>query len=101
MTSPAFPARAGVTVCFAHVAYQFANAFARRESDIAHFQCWSLEDFMERAGEADVIITSGFWRNELLESELLRQHRGANVYSLFFGHHGFQAPAHPGFIVCP
>lgn len=68
MTSPAFPARAGVTVCFAHVAYQFANAFARRESDIAHFQCWSLEDFMERAGEADVIITSGFWRNELLES---------------------------------
>ncbi|MHA1164475.1 MAG: D-2-hydroxyacid dehydrogenase [Alphaproteobacteria bacterium] len=68
MTSPVFPARADVTVCFSHVAYQFADAFARRESDIAHFQCWSLEDFLERAGEADVIVTSGFWRNELLDS---------------------------------
>ena len=68
MTSPAFPARADVTICFAHVAYRFADAFARRESDIAHFQCWSPDAFLERAGEADVIVTSGFWRNELLDS---------------------------------
>ncbi len=68
MTSPAFPARADVTICFSHVAYQFADAFARRESDIAHFQCWSLDEFLERAGEADVVVTSFFWRNELLDS---------------------------------
>ncbi len=68
MSFPAFPARADVTICFAHAAYRLAEAFARRTSDIEHFQCWSLDEFMERAGEADIIVTSGFWRNELLET---------------------------------
>jgi phosphoglycerate dehydrogenase-like enzyme len=68
MASHAFPARADVTICFAHKAYRFAEAFTRREPDISHFQCWKRDEFMERAGEADVIVTSGFWNNEILET---------------------------------
>ena len=68
MTSPAFPARADITICFAHKAYRFTEAFSQREPGTAHFQCWTRQEFMQRAGAADVIVTSGFWSNELLET---------------------------------
>lgn len=67
MSAPSIPSREEITICFAHVAYRFADAFARREPDIDHFQVWSADDLKTRAGEADVIVTSGFWSNELLD----------------------------------
>lgn len=67
MPSSGMAARADLTICFAHVAYRFAEAFARREPDINHFQVWSPGEFLERANEAEIVVTSGFWRNELLD----------------------------------
>lgn len=55
-----------LTVQFAHPAYRFADRFARRNSGIRHFQTWSLEETADRLGEARVLVTSGFWRNDLL-----------------------------------
>ncbi|MGI9386992.1 MAG: D-2-hydroxyacid dehydrogenase [Methyloligellaceae bacterium] len=68
MTASDFPARDDITICFAHSAYRFAEAFARRNAGLNHFQVWSADDLRERAGEADVIVTSGFWNNALLDS---------------------------------
>ena len=62
-----FPSRADLTICFAHVAYQLADTFARRETGIRHFQVWSRQELAERLGEADVLVVSGFWQNSLLE----------------------------------
>ncbi len=67
MTVVSIPARENMTICFAHGAYQLAKVFARREPDINHFQVWSADDFRVRAAEADVVVTSGFWSNEILD----------------------------------
>jgi phosphoglycerate dehydrogenase-like enzyme len=67
MAEPAFPPREAVTIQFAHVAYRLAERFALRETGVAHFQTWTPEETLARAGEADVLVCTGFWRNELLE----------------------------------
>lgn len=60
------PSKDKLTIGFAHVAYQLANQFARRNRGIEHFQCWNREELERRVGEADVLVLSGLWRNELL-----------------------------------
>ena len=64
---PDFPSRKEVTVCFAHVAYQMATRFAERESGIRHFQAWAPDELEGLVGEADVLVVSGFWRDDLLK----------------------------------
>ncbi|MEZ4681975.1 MAG: D-2-hydroxyacid dehydrogenase [Caldilineaceae bacterium] len=66
MSQSQLPDRKDLTVCFAHVAYQMATRFAARETGINHFQVWSVDDAFARIGEADVLVVSGFWRNDLL-----------------------------------
>lgn len=66
MSNTALPPKEQLTICFAHVAYQMANRFAARNTGIAHFQVWKYDDLVARVGEADVVVASGFWRNELL-----------------------------------
>ena len=66
MPQTALPDRKDLTICFAHVAYQMANRFAARSTGINHFQVWSLDDLFAQIGDADVLVVSGFWRNELL-----------------------------------
>jgi len=66
MNNFVFPTRGELTIQFAHVAYQLAAQFAKRESGIKHFQTWSIEETADRIGEADILVTSGFWTNELL-----------------------------------
>ena len=61
-----FPARDALTICFAHGAYQMANRFAARGLGINHFQVRTFEDLKARAAEADVIVVSMMWRNEIL-----------------------------------
>ena len=61
-----FPSRDALTVGFAHVAYRAAEAFATRQTGVAHFQVRTLEELERRAPEADVLIVSGLWRNTLL-----------------------------------
>lgn len=63
-----FPARSQLTICFAHAAYQMADRFAHRKTGIAHLQVRTLDDLYARASEADVIVVSMLWRNDLLGS---------------------------------
>lgn len=62
---PAIPQ--DLTICFAHVAYQLEAVFARRETGVRNFQVWTPADVWARLPEADVLLVSGFWQNELLE----------------------------------
>ena len=78
MSTRPFPAPEDLTICLAHVAYQLETIFARRQSDlrgrasagqehIKYFQVWTPEDLAARLEEADVLLVSGFWQNELLD----------------------------------
>lgn len=57
-----------ITIHFAHPAYRLAECFAGRNTPIAHFQTWTREDMATRIGEAEVLVTSGFWDNALLDA---------------------------------
>jgi len=60
------PPKDQLTICFAHSAYQMKACFDRLNSGIASFELREPEAFARRAHEADVIVVSGMWRNELL-----------------------------------
>ena len=60
------PPKEELTVQFAHVAYRLAERFALRETGIEHFQSWSPDETASRLEEADVLVISGFWRDDLL-----------------------------------
>lgn len=61
------PSRDKLTICFAHVAYRMADRFAARDTGIRHVEVRNREDFEARIPEADVVLVSGLWRNELLK----------------------------------
>ncbi len=61
------PSREKTTICFAHVAYQLAEQFVRRDTGVASFQVRRFEDLQRRIAEADVLVISGLWRDELIE----------------------------------
>jgi len=56
-----------LTICFAHAAYRMGEQFARRNSNIAHFQVRSFDEFKARIAEAHVVVVSMMWRNEFAE----------------------------------
>jgi phosphoglycerate dehydrogenase-like enzyme len=60
------PGKDELNICFAHAAYRMAERFAARGTGIAHFQVDTPEEFAARLGEADVVVVSMMWRNELL-----------------------------------
>jgi len=59
------PPATGLTICFAHVAYQMQARFALREAGIASFEVRDRAALDARIGEADVLVVSGLWRNEV------------------------------------
>jgi phosphoglycerate dehydrogenase-like enzyme len=61
-----FPAKSDLTLCFAHVAYQFQSLFEHRGTGIKSFQVWNRGDLDARIGEADVLVISGLWKNDLV-----------------------------------
>jgi phosphoglycerate dehydrogenase-like enzyme len=61
------PPRDRLTIGFAHVAYRFQDRLAARGSGLRSFEVRKLEDLERRIGEADVLVVSMMWRNELLE----------------------------------
>jgi phosphoglycerate dehydrogenase-like enzyme len=67
MSDMAFPPKDQTTVQFAHVAYQFEERFANRNTGINNFQTWSKEDTLQRAAEAEVLVVTGFWSAEVLK----------------------------------
>lgn len=62
-----FPPKDKLTVCFAHVAYQLGPQFERRKSGVKSFQAWNRDELDNRIGDADVLVISGLWRNDLLD----------------------------------
>ena len=60
------PAKADLTICFAHVAYRMAERFALRTTGIKHFQVSTPDELAARLGEFDVLSVSMLWRNELI-----------------------------------
>jgi D-2-hydroxyacid dehydrogenase (NADP+) len=85
VTGPKLPARDEVTVQFAHSAYRLAERFEARGTGVRHFQTWTLDDTLARVGEADVLVISGFWRNEMQE----RAKRLAYIQSIGAGYDQF------------
>jgi D-2-hydroxyacid dehydrogenase (NADP+) len=59
------PPATGLTIAFAHVAYQMQARFALREAGIASFEVRDRATLDARIAEADVLVVSGLWRNEV------------------------------------
>jgi len=59
------PSRDNITICFAHVAYQLQARFTERNTGIASFEVRSPEELDRRIGDADVLVISGLWRDDL------------------------------------
>ena len=62
------PEKSKLTICFAHIAYAMQQRFEPRRTGITSFQVWSRDELVKRLPEADVLVISGLWRNDLLES---------------------------------
>jgi phosphoglycerate dehydrogenase-like enzyme len=59
------PPRDQLTICFAHVAYRFGDRFALRDTGIRAIEVRSREELDAKVAEADVLVCSGLWRNDL------------------------------------
>lgn len=68
MSSPLLPPRDRLVVCFAHAAYQLAARLTARDTGIANFEVRNAGDLAQRLPEADVLVVSGLWRNEFLDT---------------------------------
>jgi len=53
-------------VCFAHVAYRLRERFLTLATGIESFEVRDGAALKQRIGEADVLVISGLWRNDLL-----------------------------------
>jgi phosphoglycerate dehydrogenase-like enzyme len=61
-----FPSKDKLTICFAHVAYQLQQRFLALATGIDSFEVRDAAALERRIGEADVLVVSGLWRNELV-----------------------------------
>src|SRR5258708_1920042 len=61
-----FPTRDKLTICFAHPAYQMKARFDARHTGINSFQVPPYADFYKPLGEADVVLGSGMWKNDVI-----------------------------------
>lgn len=60
------PAKDKLNVCFAHVAYRLGDDLKARNMGIAYFEARSADELKARIGEADVLVVSGLWKNDLI-----------------------------------
>jgi phosphoglycerate dehydrogenase-like enzyme len=61
-----FPAKENLTICFAHAAYRMKDRFELRKTGIRNFEVRAYDDLQKRIGEADVVLVSGMWKNDLI-----------------------------------
>jgi phosphoglycerate dehydrogenase-like enzyme len=61
-----FPPKENLTICFAHAAYRMKDRFELRKTAIKNFEVRAYDDLQKRVGEADVVVVSGMWKNELI-----------------------------------
>jgi phosphoglycerate dehydrogenase-like enzyme len=66
MAARPLPAKDRLKICFAHVAYRMGERFALRNTGMQSFEVRSLDELASRIGEADVLLVSGLWRNEMI-----------------------------------
>jgi phosphoglycerate dehydrogenase-like enzyme len=62
------PPKTQLGICFAHAAYHMAERFALRDTGIAHVQVRSAEELARELPDADVLVVSMLWKNELAAS---------------------------------
>jgi len=62
-----FPPRDRLTICFAHVAYQLQDRFARRRTGLKSVEARNREELEQALADADVLVISGLWHNGLLD----------------------------------
>jgi D-2-hydroxyacid dehydrogenase (NADP+) len=62
-----FPSRENLVVCFGHPAYRVKAAFDALKTGIKNFEVKSFDEFERRIAEVDVVVVSGFWKNDLLQ----------------------------------
>lgn len=67
MPKTEFPSKDQLLICFAHPAYQLATIFEARAPGISQFQVWTPAELVNQIDNADVLVISGLWRNELLD----------------------------------
>jgi hypothetical protein len=60
------PSKDQLTICFAHVAYRLRERFLALATGIESFEVRDGAALEQRIGEADVLVISGLWRNDLL-----------------------------------
>ena len=60
------PAKDQLKICFAHPAYRMADRFAARGTGIAHVQVETPQAFAAALPEADVVVVSMMWKNDLV-----------------------------------
>src|SRR5580704_12188376 len=60
------PSKDQLTICFAHVAYRLRERFLTLATGIESFEVRDSAVLEQRIGEADVLVISGLWRNDLL-----------------------------------
>src|SRR6187455_258341 len=66
MAARTLPAKDRLKICFAHVAYRMGERFELRNTGMQSFEVRSLDELVSRIGEADVLLVSGLWRNEMI-----------------------------------
>ncbi|MEM7531844.1 MAG: D-2-hydroxyacid dehydrogenase [Chloroflexota bacterium] len=54
------------TICFAHIAYQLGAEFEQRNIAYPFSQAWTPAELEQQLPNADILVVSGFWHNELL-----------------------------------
>lgn len=61
-----FPSKENLTICFAHSAYRMKDRFDVRKTGIRNFEVRANDDLVKRVGEAEVLLVSGMWKNDLI-----------------------------------
>ena len=60
------PSKSDLNILFAHVAYQLSPRFELRKTGMKHAQAWNHNELGSKIADADVLVVSGLWRNDLL-----------------------------------
>ena len=66
MAARPLPGKDRINICFAHVAYRMGERFALRNTGLRAFEVRSADELKARIAEADVLLCSGLWKNELI-----------------------------------
>ena len=61
------PTREHLTICIAHPAYQHKSRLGAAHPGLDVTEVRSAAEFKQRVAEADVVMVSGLWSNDLLD----------------------------------